>query len=322
TLHITAMRIQSHRAPLLLSALLSGFASAVSFKCSDIKTSDHTFDLSGLKGTHEVFHSSNETAGFVTNTTYVLNICDVLHGAANRGKLTCGTTRNVCGFPKKYRNDSHQIIEGVFPVAGLDHVGEGSKDPVATPLREINEDEEGLRLRMSGGEYPVETDKTRPAAAIIDFVCDPDRSGLEGVPSIQDENGDKDMRRRDGEDAVRDPSLTVKSFGPDADDTYILKLDWRTRYACYDYQGGNSGDANSSQHWGFFTWMIILVFLCVAAYLIFGSWLNYNRYGARGWDLLPHGDTLRDVPYIFQDWVRRVVNTLQGSGSRGGYSAV
>jgi hypothetical protein len=63
-------------------------------------------------------------------------------------------------------------------------------------------------------------------------------------------------------------------------------------------------------------------FLCTAAYLIFGSWLNYNRYGARGWDLLPHGDTIRDIPYIFQDWLRRVINTLQGAGSRGGYSAV
>ncbi|KAJ5725165.1 uncharacterized protein N7483_006522 [Penicillium malachiteum] len=288
------MRIQSHRAPLLLSALLSGFASAVSFKCSDIKTSDHTFDFSGLKGTHEVFHSStNETEGFLTNTTYVLNICDVLHGAANRDGITCGTTRNVCGFSKRIANDTHHSNSVYYPIAGLDHVGEGSKDPVATPLKEINENEEGLRLRMAGGEYEAESGKKSPAAAIIDFVCDPDRSGLEGIPLMEDENGEKDMQRRDGEDPVRDPSLTFKSFGPDADDTFILKLDWRTR-----------------------------VFLCVAAYLIFGSWLNYNRYGARGWDLLPHGDTLRDVPYIFQDWVRRVVNTLQGSGSRGGYSAV
>lgn len=63
-------------------------------------------------------------------------------------------------------------------------------------------------------------------------------------------------------------------------------------------------------------------FLGTAAYLIFGSWLNYNRYGARGWDLLPHGDTIRDVPYIFNDWIRRVLSTVQGGGSRGGYSAV
>jgi hypothetical protein len=64
------------------------------------------------------------------------------------------------------------------------------------------------------------------------------------------------------------------------------------------------------------------LFLCTAAYLIFGSWLNYNRYGARGWDLLPHGDTIRDIPYLMKDWGRRVVNTVQGPGSRGGYSAV
>lgn len=64
------------------------------------------------------------------------------------------------------------------------------------------------------------------------------------------------------------------------------------------------------------------LFLGTATYLVFGSWLNYSRYGARGWDLLPHGDTIRDIPYIFQDWLRRVVNTLQGTGSRGGYSAV
>ena len=63
-------------------------------------------------------------------------------------------------------------------------------------------------------------------------------------------------------------------------------------------------------------------FLGTAAYLIFGSWLNYNRYGARGWDLLPHGDTIRDVPYLMKDWLRRVLNTVQGAGSRGGYSAV
>jgi autophagy-related protein 27 len=59
-----------------------------------------------------------------------------------------------------------------------------------------------------------------------------------------------------------------------------------------------------------------------AAYLIFGSWLNYNRYGARGWDLLPHGDTIRDIPYLVKDWGKKVVDTVSGPGTRGGYSAV
>lgn len=64
------------------------------------------------------------------------------------------------------------------------------------------------------------------------------------------------------------------------------------------------------------------VFMGVAAYLIFGSWLNYNKYSARGWDLLPHSETIRDIPYLLRDWMRRVVNTVQGGGSRGGYSVL
>lgn len=63
--------------------------------------------------------------------------------------------------------------------------------------------------------------------------------------------------------------------------------------------------------------------MLVAAYLIFGSWLNYNRHGARGWDLLPHGDTLRDIPYLLKDWSRKVVDTVQGrSDGRGGYNQI
>lgn len=43
----------------------------------------------------------------------------------------------------------------------------------------------------------------------------------------------------------------------------------------------------------------------------------------RSWDLLPHSDTIRDIPYLLKDWARRVIGTLQGrSSGRGGYSAV
>lgn len=65
------------------------------------------------------------------------------------------------------------------------------------------------------------------------------------------------------------------------------------------------------------------VFLLAAAYIIFGSWLNYNRYGARGWDLIPHGDTIRDLPYIVKDFGSSMAGRVQvGGESRGGYSAV
>ena len=61
----------------------------------------------------------------------------------------------------------------------------------------------------------------------------------------------------------------------------------------------------------------------IAAYLIFGSWLNYNRYSARGWDIVPHSDFIQDLPYLAKDWGRKIVSTVRGGGgSRGGYSAV
>lgn len=83
---------------------------------------------------------------------------------------------------------------------------------------------------------------------------------------------------------------------------------------CFDILTSGARYANHEQ--------LLRAFLGASAYLIFGSWLNYNRYGARGWDMLPHSDALRDVPYLFRDWARRVINTISGPGSRGGYSAV
>lgn len=62
--------------------------------------------------------------------------------------------------------------------------------------------------------------------------------------------------------------------------------------------------------------------MALAAYLVFGAWLNYNRYGARGWDLMPHGDTIRDIPYILKDWARRLTSSFSSGGGRGGYSAI
>ncbi|CAL5866954.1 uncharacterized protein PFLUO_LOCUS1166 [Penicillium psychrofluorescens] len=331
------MRIQS-TASLALSLLLP-LAAASGFDCEHIKADGYKYDLSALGGVHELYHV-DRTADTVTNTTYVLNICNILKGAATRGKLKCGTSKNICGFVEQYSEADQSFNPYTFPIVGLDPLGHGSKDPEITRLKKIDPDREGLLVKLTGGEYRGDDNKGKKknAGAVIEFLCDPDRSGLEG---LVDED-DKKKRRAaavviadDEDDSSRDQSLSFKSFGKADDDSYVLKLDWRTRYACDEYKGGDGkgddgGDDDddddrkdaSGSHWGFFTWMIIILFLGTATYLVFGSWLNYSRYGARGWDLLPHGDTIRDIPYIFQDWLRRVVNTLQGTGSRGGYSAV
>ncbi|PLB48239.1 putative autophagy protein Atg27 [Aspergillus steynii IBT 23096] len=295
--------------------LFSGLASARGFDCKDIVVDKYKYNLNPLGGVH-VLYDNNVTESSSVNTTYVLNICGILKGASNRDGMKCGTSKNICGFEKTHFPDGAETKKP-FPIAGLEPGGHGSMEPQITRLKSDDSDREGLRVKLSGGSYENADGKKKKAGAVIEFQCDPDRSGLEGLESTKDE----EMRRREeAGDAQDQQSLQFKSFGLADDDSYVLRLDWKTRYACDNYVDDKEGD--SSSHWGFFTWLIIILFLVIAAYLIFGSWLNYNRYGARGWDLLPHGDTLRDVPYIFQDWLRRVINTLQGSGSRGGYSAV
>ncbi|KAH6620662.1 autophagy-related protein 27-domain-containing protein [Chaetomium sp. MPI-SDFR-AT-0129] len=214
---------------------------------------------------------------------------------------------------------------------------------------------EGLRLTLQSGA----TYQDRAQRAVVEFRCNPDLEGTEeewesvdkykpakGEKARREEkdddkkddgkkdDGKKDDNKKDG-DKVSDPSTPERQVKKDdaalvwggykrerdADGKELdtLYLTWYTKHVC---DVAVDQPAKESESWGFFTWFVILVFLGIAAYLIFGSWLNYNRYGARGWDLLPHGDTLRDAPYLMKDLIRRALNTLQSTGSRGGYSAV
>ncbi|PLB37414.1 autophagy-related protein 27 [Aspergillus candidus] len=313
------------RIPLALAPLLSALATAYTFDCRHVVLGEYKYDLSPLGGVHEVYHAEQQGDALI-NTTYAINICGILKGAANRDGLKCGTTKNICAFEYKLPLDNKDAEQPgsplrALPIAGLDPVGQGSKDTEITRLDDSNnkpdQDGPGLRLKLGGGEVKDDAGKKQGARAIIDLYCDAERTGLEGIETIEDVDADGSAKR---DDSNNSSSLQFKSFRQsDDDDAYVLRLDWRTRYAC-DHSLEERTD--NSSHWGFFTWLLVIFFLCTAAYLIFGSWLNYNRYGARGWDLLPHADTIRDVPYIFQDWLRRVVNTLQGPGTRGGYSAV
>lgn len=128
-------------------------------------------------------------------------------------------------------------------------------DPEFTRLATIDPETEGVRIKLAGGEFRGYDDegKKKDAAAVIDFTCDPDRSGLEGLVTEED-SADADEKKRRRREESKNRSLQFKSFELE-DDTYVLKLDWRTRYACDDYQRGKQNNSNS---WGFFTWMIIM----------------------------------------------------------------
>ncbi|KAJ4360091.1 type II membrane protein [Didymosphaeria variabile] len=284
---------------------------------------------------------------------FTLDICNRLQRDKGVEKQNwCHDGARVCGvrsFHDVYdvKNDTIQAID----IAGT-YTTQGGRNMVLDPTFKLLRDSEsnsdasreGVRVELHGGRYPFES-KTKgiDQRAIIEFVCDLEREGDEGAEKDTNEraeepkkdegtdkgnDGDKKeekkLSRRDGEKGkCEDSDASLRFCGYEDEkaekdkQVKTLRLEWRTKYACENAPAPDGGKG-----WGFFTWFIIILFLATAAYLIFGSWLNYNRYGARGWDLLPHGDTIRDIPYIVKDLGRKVVNAVQSPGSRGGYSAV
>ncbi|KAH8819223.1 autophagy protein-like protein Atg27 [Xylogone sp. PMI_703] len=323
----------------LLSALLFPLLAAAvgNIDCHNVVVEKKAFDLSPLGGPRSALQSVPHEVTF-DNTTWTIDICRPLKRAKDEPKdeQCVGGTR-VCGIERVIKKtEKIDTVMRVINIAGeLKGNGGGDMDAKWTLLSSspLSSDvgKQGLRVVMNGG-FDKET--KRPQRASVEFLCDKDRDGTENLwkgEDVYDDDAPEERRRaaaeegegeggdeKDLDDGPDSPSLQFVNYNATGDvDTLYLK--WRTKYACEDAK--DEQDA-SNEHWGFFTWFIIIAFLSTAAYLIFGSWLNYNRYGARGWDLLPHSDTIRDVPYLLKDWLRKVLSTLQGGGSRGGYAAV
>lgn len=164
----------------------------------------------------------------------------------------------VCGF--EYRNavDGSDSETKAFPIVGLDHLGHGAKDPEITRLKQLDPDREGLSVRLGGGQYLDDEKAKKDAGTVIEFQCDPTRSGLEGISTDEDTAEEEQLRAKEDGDETGDKlrSLRFQSFGPADNESYVLKLDWKTRYACDDYLSSKKG--GSSSHWGFFTWFIVM----------------------------------------------------------------
>lgn len=157
----------------------------------------------------------------------------------------------------------------------------GGKDMDArwTLLRESSSNEdsakEGLSLEVHGGFNMVDN-KKKPQKAIVEFLCDKEREGLENLLDPEDkykspskekreEGGDKkddekkDDDKKDGDSKVDDSksaSLEFVRFDQSSDEIDVLRLKWRTKYACEDQK--EEDDAEKKASWGFFTWFILM----------------------------------------------------------------
>ncbi|KAL9028573.1 MAG: hypothetical protein Q9196_003077, partial [Gyalolechia fulgens] len=288
--------------------LIPTLAYSMNLDCTDIRDNKQSFDVSALGKPISVMTSQDHfpSPTKMTNTTFTVDICQPLRKA--KGIPTeedCPNGSRVCGIVTLINTISNvSVFEGAIAIAGhyiLDH-GVGL-DPQITRLKTSpsasDREKEGFRLELHGLKYPGNNGLKQKA--VIEFLCQ-DQAENKGSEErdlspitakrkaveedvVMEADDDEEDHSATGEvaDDGHGGTLTYKSYDV-VDETKVLSLEWKTKYACENSKG-NDSESKNSNHWGFFTWLIIIVFLTTAAYLIFGSWLNYNRYSARGWDL-------------------------------------
>lgn len=193
-------------------------------------------------------------------------------------------TRTVCAIKHGWETDEKKDdkILSVIPIAGS-LINHGGKDftyelkRLSTSDSKDDSEKEGLRLTLHGGVY-----QKREQRAVIEFLCDHNRTGLEGEWESQDkyekgkaekreekkkeEGGDeKKDEDKDGEDGFPERQLKKENAAliwegykrsPD-DKVDTLFLTWHTKFACEKAVDGGDGPSEST-HWGFFTWMFML----------------------------------------------------------------
>lgn len=180
--------------------------------------------------------------------------------------IVCANLVSVCAIDRLIKNGTDEFIFA-YPIAGsLENHGGGPLDSKWTLLRKSTSNEgskkEGLSLEMHGGFRGIGKQK-KSQKAIVEFVCDREREGLENLLDPEDKYESPKSRRGEGEkrdeepkDDQNSPSLQFDSYDTRDEKVDVLRLNWRTKYACEDSKGEQ--DAEKKAGWGFFTWFILM----------------------------------------------------------------
>lgn len=177
-----------------------------------------------------------------------------------------------------FDGSGNSILERVVPIAG-NYITQTHRllDPHWTRLKDsasnADSEKDGLRVELNGGQYPFDKKGGRQQKAILEFLCDKDKTGLEGddndgFEDDPDAAKDEKMMRRDDEKEGGDKkdegghsnpkqSLIFQSYKAEGKDGEIdvLRLQWSTKYAC---EGAAAEIPKPGEHWGFFTWLIVM----------------------------------------------------------------
>ena len=296
-----------------VSLLLAPLPASAMLHCENVLIEGHSFNLKELGGPHSVVTSRWEDSSQTHyNTTYTVDICEGLSKGGGKKEEQCPTgtrgllrplfipefwdrntnSRLVCAIERSIKGDTVSLERTIAIAGSLENYG-GSKfeyDVTRLKTSDSNSDaqKEGLRLVLKGGKHPLAgpVKERRSQRAVIEFICDPEKTGLEGEWETQEnyetklrkrEDGEKDKDGKDGEDGDKgdddgvesaiehqllknDTALIWQSYGlNEKKDADVLRMTWYTKHACESSEdSGDDGSDNSSSHWGFFTWLVIM----------------------------------------------------------------
>lgn len=160
----------------------------------------------------------------------------------------------MCGIERVSLHHETPTVD-VIPVAG-DIDGRHTDEEVKRlKTSDADAGREGLRVTLNGGLY----DKTKQQA-VVEFICDPDRTGLEGDEGAKEKREDEKKGEKEKE---KEKSLKFISYDRDNKELHVLRLEWKTKYACEGVTGEDPVPEPGSSSWGFFTWFIIMYVACL-----------------------------------------------------------
>ncbi|KZW00249.1 hypothetical protein EXIGLDRAFT_667597 [Exidia glandulosa HHB12029] len=174
--------------------------------------------------------------------------------------------------------------------------------------------------------------ETKLVLGVIPAGLDKEKQSITALPN----GGGLDLTLQGGAYVKQQQSfvITLKCAKEATDPTFenyergAVSVQWSTPAACpakRDGGGGGGTDDNKTPQGssgGSLRMFFLLFILAIVAYFAIGSYYNMNTYGASGWDVIPHKDFWRELPYLVQDLAAHLCSAFQPRTSRGGYVSV
>ncbi|GAA6064510.1 hypothetical protein JCM10212_004871 [Sporobolomyces blumeae] len=270
------------------------------FDCRGLSLNGRDFDLSALAGTVKM-EDKTETPPTVTITKYDLSLCSALPSTDLPPSDSCPPGTRLCMSTYTSRPDDPSLPDRILSVVPITVEPEGQElDAILSKVEGVDEAQEWV-MEVGGGTY----NRVGQRARFL-MKCNKDAKGT--APTVTEYHSKLGILDLEWTTAAACPR---SSDDPPPSDNNPNPDDGRN-----DRGGDDDERRGKDSGMGFFGWLFTLLVLGLIAYFVLGSYHNYSQYGATGWDMIPHRDLWRELPFILGDLVR------PRGGSRAGYSSL